>query len=125
MTGSGKTLAFLLPLLGKIAATSSATTSSSSAAKQSAAGKSKRKPSPPASFAAAVTSKPKACQVLIVVPTRELAVQIAREAVLLSGGHTSSVELVVDSQVKQCALIIRYGACIPSVCTAAFFSSRA
>jgi superfamily II DNA/RNA helicase len=50
---------------------------------------------------ARVSQKPKQpVQVIITVPTRELAVQIAREAVLLGGGQTSNVELIVDAQVK-------------------------
>ena len=38
-------------------------------------------------------------QVLLALPTRELAVQVAREVVLLSGGLTTSVELLVDASV--------------------------
>ncbi len=38
-------------------------------------------------------------QVLVVVPTRELALQVAREAILLCGGRINAVKLVVSSEV--------------------------
>ena len=74
MTGSGKTLTFLLPLMQRWA---------------------------PGLF----SSSPAGAEVdgpfrvLLALPTRELAVQVAREVVLLSGGLTASVELLVDSSV--------------------------
>lgn len=74
MTGSGKTLTFLLPLMQRWA---------------------------PALFSpAAPASGPEGgFQVVLALPTRELAVQVAREVVLLAGGVTASVELLVDSSV--------------------------
>ncbi|KAG5189981.1 P-loop containing nucleoside triphosphate hydrolase protein [Tribonema minus] len=46
----------------------------------------------------AATGANKPLQVMVVVPTRELAVQIAREAVLLGGGATKGVDLFLDQQ---------------------------
>ncbi len=39
-------------------------------------------------------------QILVVVPTRELALQVAREAILLCGGRMDTVNLVVSSEVR-------------------------
>jgi superfamily II DNA/RNA helicase len=62
---------------------------------------------------ARVSRKPKQpVQVIITVPTRELAVQIAREAVLLGGGQTSSVELIVDAQVNHAYILEFFAAFI-------------
>lgn len=74
MTGSGKTLAFLLPLMQRWT---------------------------PSLFSHAKRGKGVAAdgsfKVVLALPTRELAVQVAREAVLLAGGMTASVELLVNS----------------------------
>lgn len=75
MTGSGKTLAFLLPLMQRWT---------------------------PLLFGGkrgAKTSSDGAFRLLLALPTRELAVQVAREVVLLAGGVTAPVELLVDSGV--------------------------
>lgn len=78
MTGSGKTLTFLLPLMQRWA---------------------------PGLFSPAGAGvdgggvKDAPWWVMLALPTRELAVQVAREVVLLSGGLTSSVELLVDAGV--------------------------
>ena len=76
MTGSGKTLAFLLPLMQRWT---------------------------PSLFGdrkgAKSSSSDSAFRLLLALPTRELAVQVAREVVLLAGGVTAPVELLVDSGV--------------------------
>lgn len=81
MTGSGKTLAFLLPLMQRW--TPSLFSPASALARSGTAAE-----GPDGGF-----------QVLLALPTRELAVQVAREVVLLAGGVTASVELLVDSNV--------------------------
>ncbi|CAN0518540.1 unnamed protein product, partial [Scytosiphon promiscuus] len=65
MTGSGKTLTFLLPLMQRWA---------------------------PGLFSATAAGAEAdgPFRVLLALPTRELAVQVAREVVLLSGGLTAS-----------------------------------
>lgn len=75
MTGSGKTLAFLLPLMQRWA------------------------PSLFGDRKGAESSSDGAFRLLLALPTRELAVQVAREVVLLAGGVTAPVELLVDSGV--------------------------
>lgn len=81
MTGSGKTLAFLLPLMQRW--TPSLFSPAAMLARSGTAAD-----GPDEGF-----------QVLLALPTRELAVQVAREVVLLTGGVTASVELLVDSNV--------------------------
>lgn len=81
MTGSGKTLAFLLPLMQRW--TPSLFSPAATLARSGTAAD-----GPDEGF-----------QVLLALPTRELAVQVAREVVLLTGGVTASVELLVDSNV--------------------------
>lgn len=77
MTGSGKTLTFLLPLMQRW------------------------RPSLPSTKHPGINAESDrsdwAFRVLIALPSRELAVQVAREAVLLAGGVTAAVELLVDS----------------------------
>ncbi|CAM9373180.1 unnamed protein product [Laminaria digitata] len=78
MTGSGKTLTFLLPLMQRWAPGLFSASAAGAGAEAEADGP---------------------FRVLLALPTRELAVQVAREVVLLSGGLTASVELLVDSSV--------------------------
>lgn len=88
MTGSGKTLAFLLPLMQRW----TPALCSSSSAGVDTGGRRVEEGTDEAEDA-------RPWQVLLALPTRELAVQVAREVVLLSGGLTSSVELLVDASV--------------------------
>ena len=83
MTGSGKTLAFLLPLMERWAPSFAL---SSISADEGVC-----------STARGANGPDNAFRVILALPTRELAVQVAREAVLLAGGVTASVELLVDS----------------------------
>ena len=83
MTGSGKTLTFLLPLMQRW------TPGLFSPAGPGVNGGGEH--------GDGVRDAP--WQVMLALPTRELAVQVAREVVLLSGGLTSSVELLVDAGV--------------------------
>ncbi|CAM9125746.1 unnamed protein product [Scytosiphon promiscuus] len=85
MTGSGKTLAFLLPLMQRW---------TPRLCSSAGAGGGRRGAEEGADGADGAP-----WQVLLALPTRELAVQVAREVVLLSGGLTSSVELLVDASV--------------------------
>lgn len=99
MTGSGKTLTFLLPLLQRWAP---GLFSPEAAAAAAAAANNKKKKGANSrrgvgEGADAEGDAP--WQVLLALPTRELAVQVAREVVLLSGGLTASVELLVDASV--------------------------
>lgn len=92
MTGSGKTLTFLLPLMQRW--TPGLFSPEAAAANKKAGTDSKRGIGEGAN---AADDAP--WQVLLALPTRELAVQVAREVVLLSGGLTASVELLVDASV--------------------------
>lgn len=90
MTGSGKTLTFLLPLMqrwtpGLLSAAAAAAAASKGVNGERASDKAE----------GGVSDAP--WQLLLALPTRELAVQVAREVVLLSGGLTASVELLVDT----------------------------
>ncbi|CBN74466.1 DEAD box helicase [Ectocarpus siliculosus] len=89
MTGSGKTLTFLLPLMQRwtpgLLSTSAAAAASAGVNGERASDKA----------GGGVSHAP--WQLLLALPTRELAVQVAREVVLLSGGLTASVELLVDA----------------------------
>ncbi|CAM9579221.1 unnamed protein product [Ectocarpus sp. 4 AP-2014] len=89
MTGSGKTLTFLLPLMQRwtpgLLSTSTAAAASAGVNGERASDKA----------GGGVSGAP--WQLLLALPTRELAVQVAREVVLLSGGLTASVELLVDA----------------------------
>ncbi|CAM9438459.1 unnamed protein product [Ectocarpus fasciculatus] len=90
MTGSGKTLTFLLPLMqrwtpGLLSTTAAAAAANAGVNGKRASGKEE----------GGVSDAP--WQLLLALPTRELAVQVAREVVLLSGGMTASVELLVDA----------------------------
>ncbi|CAM9911981.1 unnamed protein product, partial [Ectocarpus sp. 13 AM-2016] len=89
MTGSGKTLTFLLPLMQRwtpgLLSTSAAASASAGVNGERASDKA----------GGGVSGAP--WQLLLALPTRELAVQVAREVVLLSGGLTASVELLVDA----------------------------
>ncbi|CAN0472724.1 unnamed protein product, partial [Ectocarpus sp. 8 AP-2014] len=89
MTGSGKTLTFLLPLMQRwtpgLLSTSAAVAASAGVNGDRASDKA----------GGGVSDAP--WQLLLALPTRELAVQVAREVVLLSGGLTASVELLVDA----------------------------
>lgn len=82
MTGSGKTLAFLLPLMQRWAP--------AFVSLRSRDGRGR-------GMTRVANGPDEAFRVILALPTRELAVQVAREAVLLAGGVTSSVELLVDS----------------------------
>lgn len=82
MTGSGKTLAFLVPLMQRWAPAFVSLRSRDDRGRGMTRG---------------ANGPDEAFRVILAMPTRELAVQVAREAMLLAGGMTASVELLVDS----------------------------
>lgn len=94
MTGSGKTLTFLLPLMQRwtpgLCSPAGAGTGAPGGVNAGEHG---------AGNGADGGGGKAPWQVMLALPTRELAVQVAREVVLLSGGLTSSVELLVDASV--------------------------
>lgn len=93
MTGSGKTLTFLLPLMQRWAP--GLFSPEAAAANNNKKGTNGRRGVEEGADAGGDAP----WQVLLALPTRELAVQVAREVVLLSGGLTASVELLVDASV--------------------------
>eukprot|EP00903_Cladosiphon_okamuranus_P010951 g10343.t1 len=96
MTGSGKTLTFLLPLMQRWTP-GLCSPANAEAAAGAAGGLSGAEHGPENGADGGGGDAP--WQMILALPTRELAVQVAREVVLLSGGLTSSVELLVDASV--------------------------
>lgn len=97
MTGSGKTLTFLLPLMQRW----TPGLFSPTAGARGGLNGGERGVRGAGDGAGGAGGGDAPWQVMLALPTRELAVQVAREVVLLSGGLTSSVELLVDAGVFQ------------------------